>query len=163
FGSSLACAAFTAFQPNAASQVACAWTIRLSIASGSAPWNSSSSKEERKSLLNSALSQSTRCGRSALCAGPRASSPLRPTPELRRNVDPEEPDAVVAGEDEDAAVVVPVVAPVLHPPGALEELRLGELPGGPVVQGRLRLGRVHLQPDADPPAGAPELPDDRQL
>ena len=81
-----------------------------------------------------------------------------------RHVHPEHPDPALAREEEDVAVVVPVVAPVLVPVGLLQERLLGEgLVGVPPVEPLLLGHRVHLEADEDLAAALVKLLDDAQL
>ena len=83
--------------------------------------------------------------------------------DLPWSIDGEERKAAVPGEEEDVAVVEPVVAPAPVPPRGLQELLLGEPAGRPVLEGRLRGVRVHLEADRDLPPGAHELLEDAPL
>ncbi len=81
-----------------------------------------------------------------------------------RQVHPEHPDPVRAGEEEDVAVVVPVVPPVLVPVGLREEALLGErLVRVPAVEPLLLGHRVHLEAHEDLPAPLVQLLDNAEL
>jgi hypothetical protein len=66
----------------------------------------------------------------------------------------------VAGEQEDVAVVEPMVAPVLVPARQLQEALLGEQAVVPLIEESLLRVGIHLQADHDPPSGGDQFLDD---
>ena len=85
---------------------------------------------------------------------------------VARHVDPEHPDPLLAREQEDVPVVVPVVAPAPIPVRLGEKRRLRELlVGAPAVEPRLlRRGRgVHLEPHQHLAAARVQLLDHPKL
>ncbi len=83
--------------------------------------------------------------------------------DLARRVHAEHLHAVIPREDEDVAVVVPVVAPVLVPARLRDEIALALRPAVPQVEGGLFGVRVHLEADEDVAAARLQGPDHLQL